>query len=832
MNRKSKLALSVLAAISAASVSTVSAIAAQPTYGTAIIDGNQNEWNLTNDFFSKMCEAGAVDQTTGECNNKDHLSSLYMRYDCNTNTIFALVLRESNFWPEKSKGEAWIKIYELGNSPVVDGDDDNNGSPSGNPPEFSWVPPDGVEGVDLTGYEASFILQPGSYNMEAHVNIVPDRTSSTGKSGNRSQISVQCDNTPPPSPSIDIETYTNDIDADNPTGPVLTVGDSVTWTYWVTNDGNIPLTNVTVTDNQLSPNLICTIANIAVDDVVQCTASGSATAGQYANVGTATGYDSNNNSVSDTDPSHYFGEEGTTPQPAIDIETSTNGVDADDPTGPTILVYATVTWDYVVTNIGNVDLQNIVVTDNRLGPITCPFSSLMVGGSMTCTATGTATAETAEQYANNGSVTGVDADNTGVTDNDNSHYFRADPSLDIETWTQGFDADDPTGPFIEITDTVYWLYSVTNTGNVVLTNIAVTDNNLSSTNINCGGDDNDNVIDSLLVGDTMNCTANGAAAVGQYANTGIADTTYTDDFNNQAIVYDIDDSHYFGVQPGIDIEKATNGEDADSAPGVPLIEGDLVTWTYSVTNTGNVALDNVVVTDDNGTPADTSDDFNPTFTGGDTNNDGKLDIDEIWTYESTGFAILYQYGNEAEVTGDYTVITGPDGTPETRTAEDMDPSYYYGVISNQPSLSVFGMNFDITGDTNEFVNGSFIIQNASGGPEVQAIFVPTIDMTIEYRKAGGGKWNLVPETCTYAPIVPFVFEGPTGTLQKVNFYCTAITTQIPADATTVRVTAEVNIFNRGKTFNYRKSNEPQSGNDGEESEPNDTEGSNKGKKGR
>ena len=55
---------------------------------------------------------------------------------------------------------------------------------------------------------------------------------------------------PPAAPSIDIEKSTNGEDADTPTGPSITVSGTVNWTYLVTNTGNVPLTNVTVTDNQ------------------------------------------------------------------------------------------------------------------------------------------------------------------------------------------------------------------------------------------------------------------------------------------------------------------------------------------------------------------------------------------------------------------------------------------------------------------------------------------------------------------------------------------------------------------------------------------------------
>ena len=46
------------------------------------------------------------------------------------------------------------------------------------------------------------------------------------------------------------------------------------------------------------------------------------------------------------------------------------------------------------------------------------------------------------------------------------------------------------------------------------------------------------------------------------------------------------------------IKKATNGQDADNAPGPTVPVGSTVTWTYVVTNTGNVPLTAVVVRDD------------------------------------------------------------------------------------------------------------------------------------------------------------------------------------------------------------------------------------------
>ena len=62
--------------------------------------------------------------------------------------------------------------------------------------------------------------------------------------------------------------------------------------------------------------------------------------------------------------------------------------------------------------------------------------------------------------------------------------------------------------------------------------------------------------------------------------------------------------------PMIDVEKFTNGIDADVAGSGPLIaEGDAVLWSYRVTNTGDSALTNILLIDDNGTPGNLIDDF-------------------------------------------------------------------------------------------------------------------------------------------------------------------------------------------------------------------------------
>ena len=234
-----------------------------------------------------------------------------------------------------------------------------------------------------------------------------------------------------PNPDIDIEKATNDQDADTPTGPVLELGDDVTWTYVVTNEGDVPLENVVVTDDHegVVSNLISTSMNdddiLDVGEVWVYEMTGTAQCGQYANLADVVGF-YGPIPVTDEDPSHYI----VRCEPDIDIEKHTNGFDADFPQGPQIEVGETITWEYFVTNRGDVPLMNIVVVDDQIGTI--PDSSIVsksmnnddildIGETWTYVVTDTLE-ECTPLYKNIANVTGEDEPGNVVTDEDPSHY--------------------------------------------------------------------------------------------------------------------------------------------------------------------------------------------------------------------------------------------------------------------------------------------------------------------------------------------------------------------------------------------------------------------------
>lgn len=348
-------------------------------------------------------------------------------------------------------------------------------------------------------------------------------------------------------------------------------------------------------------------------------------------------------------------------------------------------------WTYVVRNTGDVTLAALTVTDDDPGvTVSClnestnaPVTILGPSQSVTCTAVGTVSSG---EYVNVGTATGTPSNSQGdptgdpdVTDSDESHYdgLMVDAAIEIEKSTCDAagvcdDADVAPGPTLTAGSAVSWEILVRNVGTAALTGVSVTDSDESIV-VDCQGETT--LAASGQPNDSMTCTASGTAQVGQYANIGTATGEHTP---SGQVVSDSDASHYnvpTAVTASIEIEKSTNGEDADTAPGPSIPEGEEVVWRYDVTNTGGVPLTSIEVTDD---PLGT------VCTGEQAALlDGPLDPNQTVTCVETGVATVGQYVNIGTVIA--SAATGiPDdlNTPEdesTETVTASDSSHYLGL---------------------------------------------------------------------------------------------------------------------------------------------------------
>ena len=444
-----------------------------------------------------------------------------------------------------------------------------------------------------------------------------------------------------PQVGIAIVKLTNGQDVAAGPGPNLQIGSAVQWTYLVTNIGEAALTGVTVTDDQGAA-VSCPKTTLAPGESMTCTANGTAVLGQYNNTGTA-GAQSENGPVTGSDDSWYYGV-----SPAIGIEKLVNGIDADAAPGPTLGTGSAIQWTYVVTNTGTYPLTGVAVTDDQGLAVTCPKTELAPGESMICTAGSTAVSGHRVNLAT--VVASWNGNGGTVTDDDPANYTGQYAAVSIEKRTNGQDADLPPGPTVLVGQTVSWTYLVTNTGEVGLTGIAVTDD--KGVAVSCPKT-------ALEPGESMTCTASGTATIGQYNNSGTVAGTPP----SGPAVTASDPSHYFGAKGDIGIEKLVNGVDADTPPGPTILVGDPVLWTYVVTNTGNIRLTSVSVTDNQGVTV--------------TCPKTVLTPGESMTCTASGSAVVGQYANVGTATAQPNGFSGV-----TVTAED--PAHYLGIaLGNQ-----------------------------------------------------------------------------------------------------------------------------------------------------
>lgn len=163
----------------------------------------------------------------------------------------------------------------------------------------------------------------------------------------------------------------------------------------------------------------------------------------------------------------------------ISVDNGTTWQDADSAPGPEINLGTPVMFRFVVRNISQSELTNLALTDNVYDLSSCTIpASLAVGAFFECTI-GPLNAE-AGQHTNVATVTAVSA-NQQVQDTDSANYFGGDrPAVDIEKFVSTdnanwSDADTAPGLAVEAGDEVFFRFVVTNTGNVPLSTIGLTD---------------------------------------------------------------------------------------------------------------------------------------------------------------------------------------------------------------------------------------------------------------------------------------------------------------------------------------------------------------------
>jgi hypothetical protein len=187
-NRTGHWALAAAGILTFGLVQGVLAAPPNPSPGTVVVDGAIGDWSLSDDHFADMTRGGVAGRPV--------LGGLYLRYDCETETLFGLVLLDAKDALVDRPENAYLRIGTTGK--LVSGESGNDG----NPPDFSWVDSDGTLAA---GYEVSAPLAPGSFTIRAHVLIPWDDADGYEAVDNVSRatpLEIECvEPTPTPTPA-------------------------------------------------------------------------------------------------------------------------------------------------------------------------------------------------------------------------------------------------------------------------------------------------------------------------------------------------------------------------------------------------------------------------------------------------------------------------------------------------------------------------------------------------------------------------------------------------------------------------------------------------------
>jgi uncharacterized repeat protein (TIGR01451 family)/LPXTG-motif cell wall-anchored protein len=372
------------------------------------------------------------------------------------------------------------------------------------------------------------------------------------------------------------------------------VGETITYTFTVTNNGNVTLNNIDISDSVVEvvlsgnplPSLAVGLSDSSITGVYTITQE-DIDAGTFQNCAVATS--------NEADSPEDCVDNDLPQNPSIDID-KTGVLDitgGDDPAAPD--AGDVIDYTFVITNTGNVTLTNVTLTDLGLTDEACDWGTasdgspeflLIPGETVDCTGTH----ETLQIDFDNGfkiniaATTGTPPIGEDVTaDDTETVVLPQNPSVIL--------LKDVTPTVVSAPGLVTYSFSVENTGNVTLTSDTLTDP-LPGLVITSG------VIASLAPGEINTLGFTAEYMVSQ------ADIDAGEPIPNIATVNtaqgvsDDDDAVVDVLQePGLEIlkEGVFNDESGDGYAQV----GETISYTFAVTNTGNITLLGITLDDPN-----------------------------------------------------------------------------------------------------------------------------------------------------------------------------------------------------------------------------------------
>ncbi len=374
----------------------------------------------------------------------------------------------------------------------------------------------------------------------------------------------------------------------------IAAGDTITYTFTLTNTGAVTLSLIDVEDVRVGA-VTCTTRTIAPREAAVCTAThrisqAEVDAGSVDNV--AYGVARTPGGTRITSPSD---------QTSGGIDRSASlGLDkqADAPTDTDgdgrIDDGDTIGYRFVITNTGTVTVAAVAVDDPNLTQVLCPVTTLAPGANTVCTGTGTITQAQVDAGAvvNTATATGTDPDGAGVRSAPDSTRTPTDQSASLVLDKQAGTPNDVNGNGrTDVGDTVPYVFSITNTGALTLAEVRVSDPRIFS-GVSCptGG---------LAPGATVSCTGLGTITQAD-VDAGSSDNTATAAANRPdgTSVTSASDSTSTATstRAALALDKQASGPIDANGDG-RTDAGDTITYSFTLTNGGDRTLRQVAIAD-------------------------------------------------------------------------------------------------------------------------------------------------------------------------------------------------------------------------------------------
>ena len=380
---------------------------------------------------------------------------------------------------------------------------------------------------------------------------------------------------------------------------VSTAGQSITYSYAVTNTGNVTVTGIGVSDTQAAPAgatspVSCPSTSLAAGALMRCTATYTATQadldhGSIGDTATASGTAPDGSSVTSPPAPATV---GVTANPSLQVTKSASTLNVS-------AVGQVVTYSFLVNNDGNQTVSGIAVSDVFTSPagdpspvVACPQTTLAPGATMTCTATHTVT----QADFNNGFLSNA-ATASGTSPSGAQVISTSDPTTVMVSKPQLTLVKTASPTTVSaVGQTVTYSFGVTNTGNVTITGIGVSDTQAApagpASAATCPRT-------TLAPGDSTICSATYVTTQADLDHGSIGDSaTASGTAPDGSGVTSVPATATVGVNqaPSLDLDKS-------AAPGTVTAGGQQVVYSFHVANTGDVTVSGLTINDTFAAPA-------------------------------------------------------------------------------------------------------------------------------------------------------------------------------------------------------------------------------------